>query len=85
MKKLAIDGTLVKTPDDFYTLLGKTVSLPAHFGRNLDALWDFLTTELTGELSISWPGKAEKKMADIKKLLAVAARENPKLTFIERE
>lgn len=40
--------------EDFYRQLAIQTDLPAHFGRNLDALFDVLTTDLPGPLQIVW-------------------------------
>jgi ribonuclease inhibitor len=40
--------------DAIYTALQRELRLPAHFGRNLDALWDALTKDVQGPLEIIW-------------------------------
>jgi ribonuclease inhibitor len=40
------------------------LSLPEHFGRNLDALWDVLSTDVRGSIEIVW-----KHTGDSKKLM----------------
>ena len=40
------------------------LSLPEHFGRNLDALWDVLSTDVEGPFEIVW-----KHSGDSKKLM----------------
>lgn len=42
----------------FYDELARQLPLPAHFGRNLDALWDVLTGDLEGPLEIVWVNAA---------------------------
>lgn len=42
------------TMDAIYTTLQHELQLPAHFGRNLDALWDALTTDVQGPFEIVW-------------------------------
>jgi ribonuclease inhibitor len=42
------------TMDAVYTALQRDLNLPAHFGRNLDALWDALTTDVAGPVEIEW-------------------------------
>ncbi len=88
MKKLHIDGAQIRTPAAFYAELGKSVELPAHFGKNLDALWDFLTTELGGGLEIHWHNFAsysaeeKKQMNGIRKLLEEAGAERPEIRLV---
>ena len=38
--------TDVRSMDDVYRQLAEQLPLPAHFGNNLDALWDALSTDL---------------------------------------
>lgn len=38
----------------FYDELARQLAFPAHFGRNLDALWDVLTGEVEGPFEIIW-------------------------------
>lgn len=45
----------IRTLHDIYQQLGKQVELPADFGQNLDALYDFLSTDLAGPVQIHWP------------------------------
>ena len=35
-----------------YSILARDLALPAHFGRNLDALWDCLTGDVAGPFAI---------------------------------
>lgn len=88
MKKLHIDAAQIRTPVAFYVELGKCVKLPAHFGNNLDALWDFLTTDLVGGLEIHWSGFAaysadeKTQMNEIRKLLEEAGAERPEIRLV---
>ncbi len=50
--------------DDLYDQLQKQLALPPQFGRNLDALWDVLSTDIEGPFEIVW-----KKSADSKKVM----------------
>jgi ribonuclease inhibitor len=49
-----IDGRSVRSLDEVYDALAGALSFPAHFGRNLDALRDILTTDLPGPVEIVW-------------------------------
>lgn len=40
--------------DDVYRQLAAQQPLPEHFGQNLDALYDVLTCDLEGPLTIIW-------------------------------
>lgn len=54
MTQIVLDAHKIATAADFYRELATQVKLPTHFGNNLDALWDFLTTELAGAIEIHW-------------------------------
>ncbi|HTG00793.1 MAG TPA: barstar family protein [Nitrospirota bacterium] len=61
MKKYILNGKAIRSLDDFYDELSKQLSLPAHFGRNLDALWDVLSTDVEGPFEIIWKHAGESK------------------------
>jgi ribonuclease inhibitor len=42
------------TLEKVYDALQTQLALPRHFGRNLDALWDVLTTDVRGPVTIHW-------------------------------
>lgn len=44
----------IQTLAGFYDELARQLAFPAHFGRNLDALWDVLTGEVEGPFEIIW-------------------------------
>jgi ribonuclease inhibitor len=49
-----IDGQNVNSMEAFFGELKRQLSFPAHFGNNLDALWDVLTTDIEGPIRIVW-------------------------------
>lgn len=46
------------TLDAIYSAFQKQLSLPGHFGRNLDALYDALTADVAGPVEIVWKDHA---------------------------
>lgn len=42
--------------------LARELAFPAHFGGNLDALFDLLTTEVRGPLEIVWSGRGRARL-----------------------
>jgi len=46
--------TDIRSLDRLYDELARQLGFPDHFGRNLDALWDVLTTDIEGPLEIIW-------------------------------
>jgi len=53
MKTVTLDASH-DTMEAIYNTLQRELGLPAHFGRNLDALWDVLTGDVAGPLEIVW-------------------------------
>ncbi|GHD59047.1 barstar family protein [Jeongeupia chitinilytica] len=51
----------IRSMDDVYAQLARQLPLPAHFGRNLDALFDLLTADLEGSLTLNWPDAADAR------------------------
>lgn len=58
--------TDIRALDQLYDELARQLDFPRHFGRNLDALWDVLTTEVEGPLEIVWedPEHAQASLGD---------------------
>lgn len=62
-RKCTLDGRGIHSLDDLYDQLAKHLSLPEHFGRNLDALWDVLSTDIEGPFEIAWQHAHDSKKA----------------------
>jgi ribonuclease inhibitor len=54
VKRYTLDGKKIKSLADFYDWISSLMKLPEHFGRNLDALWDVLATDIEGPFEIKW-------------------------------
>jgi len=54
IKQYTLNGKTIHSLDDVYDQLAIQASLPEHFGRNLDALWDALSTDVEGPFEIVW-------------------------------
>jgi ribonuclease inhibitor len=54
VKRYTLDGNKIRSLADFYDRLSILMKLPKHFGRNLDALWDVLATDIEGPWEINW-------------------------------
>ena len=73
--------------DRLYDELTRQLDFPEYFGRNLDALWDVLTGDVEGPITIAWPHGGESARAigsDYDKLVALfqdVARSRPDFTF----
>lgn len=54
IKRCTLNGLKIRSLDNLYDRLENRLSLPPHFGRNLDALWDVLSTDVQGPFEIVW-------------------------------
>jgi len=61
IKRCTLNGLKIHSLDDLYDRIANRLSLPAHFGRNLDALWDVLSTDVEGPFSIIWKHSDDSK------------------------
>lgn len=81
--------TDIRSTSRFYDELARQLDFPPHFGRNLDALWDTLTTDIEGPIEVVWEG-AEHARAHLGKdfsrltdLLREVAAERGDFTFTQ--
>ena len=84
MVKYEIEGQAMVSREKAHDELARALCLPAHYGRNLDALWDCLG-DMQGEIILH---RSEEMLEQLgpygKKILAVlseAALRVPGLTF----
>jgi ribonuclease inhibitor len=54
VKCCRLPGRMIGSLDVFYDEVAHQLDLPAYFGRNLDALWDVLTTDIAGPVKVVW-------------------------------
>jgi len=52
--QVEIDGAAVSTPHDFHQQIKSLLALGEYYGCNLDALWDFLATEVERPVHLIW-------------------------------
>ncbi|PKN51311.1 MAG: barnase inhibitor [Deltaproteobacteria bacterium HGW-Deltaproteobacteria-13] len=66
IKRCTLNGKAIRSLDDLYDQLAVGLSLPKYFGRNLDALWDVLATDVEGPFEIVWnhADKSRKVLGD---------------------
>ncbi|MBM3599431.1 MAG: barnase inhibitor [Alphaproteobacteria bacterium] len=88
-RRCILDGAALKDLDAVYDALASQLGFPGHFGRNLDALWDVLTTDLPGPVEIEWRNRAAARRAlgadfdRLAKLLSDVGRERPDVRVFE--
>jgi len=61
VKRYLLDGRAIQSVADFYDEVGRKLPLPPHFGRNLDALADVLSTDIPGPFEIVWENASASK------------------------
>jgi ribonuclease inhibitor len=89
-KKVKLAGKSIRSLDEFYGEIAKKLRFPPHFGRNLDALWDVLTTDIKGPVELAWEDSELSKKSMGKDFEKVAAllrdvgkeREDFKFSFL---
>lgn len=84
MVKYVIDGGKMVSREAAHDELSRALSLPAHYGRNLDALWDCLTC-MQGEIVLTGSDKMLENLGlygkKILSILSDAAEQNPDISF----
>lgn len=73
-RQVHIEGAATGSLDELYAALAAALGLPAHFGANLDALWDSLTGDMAGPVELLWHDAAATRAAlgaDFDRLAAV--------------
>lgn len=52
--EVIIHGEDIKSEADFHSAIVNALNLSAYYGRNLDALWDVLSTDVERPLTLIW-------------------------------
>ncbi len=87
VRRCVLDGEKIRTLDDLYDQLASGLGFPPHFGRNLDALWDTLSSDVEGPFEIVWKGSDLSKrlmgpsFQKVAKLLRLLEEERDDFTF----
>lgn len=50
MERIVLDGSRFTDRETAHAILKEQLRLPGHYGNNLDALWDCLTTDFTDRM-----------------------------------
>ncbi|MEN6621244.1 MAG: barstar family protein [Smithella sp.] len=88
VRRCILDGRDIGSLDDFYDQISPQLQLPDYFGRNLDALWDVLSTDIEGSFEIVWKNyeDSEKSMGKdferVVKLLKDLEKERDDFQFV---
>jgi len=74
MKEVIFDTSQIDSVDQLHAELARRLDFPAHYGRNLDALYDCLSGEMALPLKILWKNYRSTRLRlgkDIAKILKV--------------
>jgi ribonuclease inhibitor len=71
--KVKLEGKSIRSLEDFYGEIARELHFPDSFGRNLDALWDVLTTDVQGPLELVWEDSEASKKSMGKDFEKIAA------------
>lgn len=69
MKTIYIDFSEIGDEEDFFAQLREKMSLPEHFGNNLDALYDTITGDLEMPLRIEFVNMNVEQLEHFEDLL----------------
>jgi len=70
-KRCNLPGKAIRSMEEFYDEIARELHFPKYFGRNLDALWDVLTTDIEGPVELVWEDSAVSRKSmgkDFKKV-----------------
>lgn len=86
MKTIVLDGSRMTTIQGAHEELSRKLSLPAYYGRNLDALWDILSCihdpiSITMEHAPQMLNALDSYGASLLRVFFDAAAENPSVEF----
>jgi ribonuclease inhibitor len=71
--KYKLPGKSIHSLDEFYDEIALLFHFPDYFGRNLDALWDLLSTGIEGPVELIWEDSAISKKSMSKDFARVSA------------
>lgn len=54
MGEIILDGATIKNESDFHRVISEMLNFGPYYGRNLDALWDRLSTDVERPVKIIW-------------------------------
>ena len=69
MKLVKFDFERIGRLEDFYQIAKRELSLPGHFGNNLDALWDCLTGNIALPVSVQFVNMSLPQLETFDKLI----------------
>ncbi len=87
MTRVILDFAAIEDEAALHDLLARDLRLPAQYGRNLDALWDCLTRDVKGPVTIELRhvDKADARLKRYIALLREAAGKRSDLRLAEQK
>ncbi|QBI03057.1 barstar family protein [Pseudoduganella albidiflava] len=61
--ELELDGQAIRSEADFHAAIMAALPFPHYYGRNLDALWDVLSTDVERPVRMVWRHSAFSREA----------------------
>ena len=80
MEKINLNGHDMRTREDAHDALARALHLPEYYGRNLDALWDLVST-MEADVLLTHPEALGDYGQRLVATLQEAAEENPRFRF----
>jgi ribonuclease inhibitor len=59
--RVTIDGSLIRSESDLHDALAGELDFGPYYGRNLDALWDRLSTDVERPVELIWENSGASK------------------------
>lgn len=63
LNKIIIDGELINSERDFHAQIAEQLGVDVFYGRNLDALWDLLSSSIERPVELSWISSQKSVLA----------------------
>ncbi|EKY3120947.1 barstar family protein, partial [Cronobacter turicensis] len=54
MTEIILDGKKIENESEFHSVMSDLLNFGPYYGRNLDALWDRLSTDVERPVKIIW-------------------------------
>lgn len=61
MSELILDGATIQNESDFHSVMSNLLNFGPYYGRNLNALWDRLSTDVERPMKIIWLDSEKSK------------------------
>ncbi|MEJ2046122.1 MAG: barstar family protein [Reinekea sp.] len=59
--RVVINGNEINSETDFHKTIAEAMDFPSHYGKNLDALWDVLSTDIERPVTLIWENSSSSK------------------------